>query len=217
MGNSHQPMSVHESVTGGGNVLREMGPVCRGPSSSTSADHGGGYGGEGLPACLDAGQGQPGSLPGIHARAKNAAGGRVYAGPPPAGRRILNFMTARKTPGKALVGRIIADMGARGFEPDAKERELLALAEGLADQLDGLHRSVAADGYSTTLETGRIVANPAVALTNTTSLALAKVLAQIQMSDQPPLNLVKQRASKARWRAHNRARAEWDSVGNGAT
>jgi hypothetical protein len=116
-------------------------------------------------------------------------------------------MTPRKTPGKALVGRIIADMAARGLEPDAKERELLALAEGLADQLDGLRKSVSAEGYSTTLETGRIVANPAVGLINTTTTALARVLAQIQMSDQPPLNLVKQRASLSRWRAHNAAKA----------
>ena len=116
-------------------------------------------------------------------------------------------MTARKTPGKALVARIIADMGARGLEPDAKERELLALAEGLADQLDGLRQAVATEGYSTTLETGRIVANPAVGLINSTSLALKNVLAAVNMTDQPPINLVKQRASKARWRAHNAAKA----------
>lgn len=122
-------------------------------------------------------------------------------------------MTARQTPGKAMVTRVIADMANRGFEPDAKERELLALAQGLADQLDGLRKSVATDGYSTTLKTGRIVANPAVALINTTSLALAKVLAQVQMSDQPPINLVKQRAGNARWRAHNQAKQQWDQLG----
>lgn len=115
-------------------------------------------------------------------------------------------MTARKTPGKALVGRIIADMSTRGLEPDAKERELLALAEGLADQLDGLRKAVSAEGYTTALESGRVVINAAVPAINTTSLALAKVLAQVQMSDQPPINLVKQRASKARWRQHNLAK-----------
>jgi hypothetical protein len=132
---------------------------------------------------------------------------RTHRPPYPLIRRFCSLMTARKTPGKALVGRIIADMGARGLEPDAKETELLRLAEGLADQLEALRQSVAAEGYCSTLESGRIVANPAAALINTTSLALAKVLAQVQMGDQPPVDLVKQRASKARWRQHNLAKA----------
>jgi len=119
----------------------------------------------------------------------------------------------RSTSGKALVRRIIADMSRRGLEPDAKERELLALAEGLADQLDGLRRSVSAEGYTSVLDSGRVVINAAVPAINTTSLALTKVLAAINMTDQPPVNLVKQRASKARWRAHNQAKAAQYDVG----
>jgi hypothetical protein len=122
-------------------------------------------------------------------------------------------MTARRTPGKALVARIVADMAARGLEPDAKERELLALAEGLADQLDGLRQAVASEGYTSTLESGRVVINAAVPAINTTSLALAKVLGVVNMSDQPPINVVKQRASKARWRQHNLAKAAQYEVG----
>lgn len=121
-------------------------------------------------------------------------------------------MTIRKASGKAMIGRIVADMAARGLQPDAKERELLTLAEGLADQLDGLRRSVKAQGYSTTLESGRIVANPAVAQINTTSLALAKVLAQINMDIAPAVNRTKQRASQARWRAHNEAKERWEAT-----
>ena len=160
--------------------------------------------------------GRLGSLPAVHAHAKNGVPlpQSVRFRWSPGSRPPYPYdMTPRKTPGKALVGRIIADMAVRGLEPDAKERELLALAEGLADQLDGLRKSVAAEGYSTTLETGRIVANPAVSLINQTSAALAKVLSQIQMSDQPPLNRVKQRASQARWRAHNQAKAAQYEVG----
>ncbi|MGO9034976.1 hypothetical protein [Mycobacterium sp.] len=117
-------------------------------------------------------------------------------------------MTARKTPGKRLIERITADMAARGLEPDAKERELLGLAEGLQNQLDGLRKDVATNGYSSIhQETGRLFASPSVALINQTSTALAKVLAQIQMTDQPPVNRVKQRASQIRWQAHNAAKA----------
>ncbi len=115
-------------------------------------------------------------------------------------------MTTRKTPGKALVARIIADMDAHGLEADTKERELLRLAEGLADQLDGLRKSVAAEGYSTTLETGRIVANPAVALINSTSLALTKVLAGVQMTEPAPETRASARARRAanqRWHPQN--------------
>lgn len=121
----------------------------------------------------------------------------------------------RKASGHALVERITADMAARGLQPDAKERELLTLAEGLADQLDGLRQSVKKQGYSTTLESGRIVANPAVALINTTSAALAKVLAQINMDLAPPVNRTKQAAAQARWRSHNEAKAKFEAVGNG--
>lgn len=124
----------------------------------------------------------------------------------------FGLMTYRKRAGKALIERIVGDMAARGLQPDAKERELLTLAETLADQLDGLRTSVKQHGYSTTLESGRIVANPAVAQINQTSLALAKVLAQVNMTDQPPVNRVKQRASQARWRAHNEAKARWEGA-----
>jgi hypothetical protein len=111
--------------------------------------------------------------------------------------------------GKALVKRIVNDMADRGLEPDAKERELLAIAEGLADQIAGLRESIGRLGYSTTLQNGRVMLNPAVAAVNNTSTALAKVLNQIQMTDAAPINLVRQRAAQSRWRAHNQAKARW--------
>ncbi|MGK2880284.1 MAG: hypothetical protein ACSLE6_05635 [Mycobacterium sp.] len=50
-------------------------------------------------------------------------------------------MTTKKaptTPGQQLVARITNDMAARYLEPSSKEFELLQLAAGLADQLEGL-------------------------------------------------------------------------------
>jgi hypothetical protein len=117
--------------------------------------------------------------------------------------------------GKALVRRIVDDMAANNLEPTAKEHELLSVAEGLADQLAGLRGSLAARGYSSVLESGRIVLNPAVVQINSTSLALAKVLSQIQMGEDPPINRVKQRAALTRWRAHNEAKSRW-AAGGGA-
>lgn len=122
-------------------------------------------------------------------------------------------MTVPKASGKAMIRRIVADMTSRGLEPDALERELLDLAEGLADQLVALRRNVKMQGVNTTLESGRIVANPAVAQINTTSLALAKVLSQINMDETPAINRTKQAAAKARWRPHNEAKAKWNQVG----
>jgi hypothetical protein len=120
-------------------------------------------------------------------------------------------MTVPKASGRAMIKRIVADMASRGLEPDAKECELLDLAEGLADQLVALRRNVKAQGVSTTLESGRIVANPAVAQINTTSLALARVLGQISIDVAPPINRTKQRAAQARWSAHNEAKQRWEA------
>jgi hypothetical protein len=115
-------------------------------------------------------------------------------------------MTARKSAGKQLVERITADMQSRGLRPDAKESELLTVAEVLADQLAGLRRQVRAQGYSTTLKTGRIVENPAVALINSTAKELKNVLCGVQMDIAAPVNAAKQRAAQTRWREHNIAK-----------
>lgn len=109
------------------------------------------------------------------------------------------------TPGGALVARIVAAMAAAGLQPDARERELLAVAETLADQLDGLKRDVEVNGYSTVLQSGRVVANPAVAAINQTATALARVLAQVSMTEEAPIDKARQRAAQARWRAKKNA------------
>jgi hypothetical protein len=109
--------------------------------------------------------------------------------------------------GRELVGRIVAEMALHGLEPDAKERELLALAEGLADRLSELEDHIAADGLSITLHSGRIVMNPAVAEARMTRTSLATVLTKISMTEAPAKDPAKQAASQARWRAHNMAKA----------
>lgn len=114
-------------------------------------------------------------------------------------------MTTTPTAGAALVERIVADMAARGLQPDAKERELLAVAEKLADQLDALERDVAANGVTVTIDSGRIVANPSVSGINQTSRALAAVLGQISMTTDPAVDRNRQRAAQARWAAKKAA------------
>jgi hypothetical protein len=116
--------------------------------------------------------------------------------------------TSATSSGRELIDRLVADMARRGLQPDAKETELLAIAERLANQLQGLERSIRRNGYSSKLESGRIVANPCIAQLNSTSTALAKVLQQIQMYEVPAINRVRQRAAQTRWQAHNTAKAK---------
>ena len=111
-------------------------------------------------------------------------------------------MNSKDTAGRTLVARIVGDMASRNLEPTAKEHELLALAAGLADQLDRLKATLAVEGYTHRLDSGRVVIHPAVAAINATSLALARVLGQVSMTELPAKDPVKQRAVQKRWSAH---------------
>jgi hypothetical protein len=106
------------------------------------------------------------------------------------------------TEDRELVSQIVAEMAEHGLEPDAKERELLALAEGIADRLSELEYRITADGLSITLHSGRVLMNPAVAKARMTRTALASVLVKISMTEAPAKHPVKQAASQTRWRAH---------------
>jgi len=108
--------------------------------------------------------------------------------------------------GRALVARIVADMAAHGLEPDGKERELLALAEGLADRLADLEDRIVADGLSITLHSGRVVMNPAVAESRMTRTALATVLGRVSMEEGRAKDPQKQAAAQKRWLQHNIAK-----------
>jgi hypothetical protein len=112
------------------------------------------------------------------------------------------------TAGKQLVQRIEAELAARGLEPDGKEREMLRIAAKLADQLQELEADIKRNGCTTVISSGRLCVNPSVAAARQASLALAKILSGIEMSEAPAVNRVKQRAAQVRWRAHNEAKRE---------
>jgi hypothetical protein len=114
----------------------------------------------------------------------------------------------RMSAGADLVARITAEMRENGLEPDAKETELLAVAEGLQNRLADLERDIEEDGRSMVLTSGRIVMNPAVAESRMTRTSLATVLTKISMSEAPAKDPVKQAASRTRWREHNLAKAQ---------
>ena len=109
---------------------------------------------------------------------------------------------------EALASRIVAEMAEHGLEPDAKERELLALAEGIADRLSELEDRITADGLAITLHSGRVLMNPAVAKARMTRTALASVLVKISMTEAPAKDPTKVAAAQKRWLAHNIAKAQ---------
>lgn len=94
----------------------------------------------------------------------------------------------------------------QGLEPDGKERELLALAEGMADRLAELEECVEQEGLSFTLDSGRVVMNPAVGEARMTRTSLARVLAGVSMSEGRAKDPAKVRAAQARWLQHNIAK-----------
>jgi hypothetical protein len=108
--------------------------------------------------------------------------------------------------GAASVKRIVDEMAAYGLEPDTKERELLGIAEGMADRLADLEACVSWDGLCTVLTSGRVVANPVVAESRMTRTALASVLGKVSMTEGPAKNLAKQAGAQKRWLAHNIAK-----------
>lgn len=112
----------------------------------------------------------------------------------------------RMSAGAELVARIVADMRAHGLEPDGREVELLALAEGLADRLAELEACVEDEGLSTVLQSGRVVMNPAVAEARQTRTALATVLGRVSMEEGRAKDPQKMRAAQARWLQHNIAK-----------
>ena len=109
--------------------------------------------------------------------------------------------------GKELAGRIVADLRAHGLEPDARETELLSLAEGLADRLAELEAAVADKGLSVTLHSGRVVMNPAVAESRMTRTALATVLGRVSMTEGVAKDPQRVAAAQKRWLQHNLAKA----------
>jgi hypothetical protein len=108
--------------------------------------------------------------------------------------------------GRELVDRILDEMAVLGLEPDAKESELLSIAEALANRAEQLEERIAEDGLSITLNSGRVVVNPLVAEARMTRTSLATVLTKISMTEAPAKDPAKQASAQARWRAHNIAK-----------
>jgi hypothetical protein len=110
--------------------------------------------------------------------------------------------------GTELVARMTAEMRSHGLEPDAKEQELLAVAERLADDLAELEGDIEADGRTMVLNSGRVLLNPALAESRLTRTTLATVLTKTSMTEAPGKDPAKQAASNARWCAYNIANAQ---------
>jgi hypothetical protein len=107
--------------------------------------------------------------------------------------------------GAALVARLTAEMDAEDLEPDAKEVELLTIAEALQDRIVELESVIESEGLSITSKSGVVHLNPAVGEARQTRAALARVISGIQLRDDGK-DPTKQRAANARWRSHNDAK-----------
>lgn len=121
---------------------------------------------------------------------------------------VLRGKIIRMSAGAELVARIVDDMHAHGLEPDAKEQELLALAEGLADRLAELEETIELEGLSVMLSSGRTVMNPAVSESRQTRTALATVLGRVSMVEGRAKDPTKVKAAQVRWARHNLAKAQ---------
>jgi len=117
------------------------------------------------------------------------------------GEKVTNPQVGESS-GAALVARLKAEMDAEELEPDGRDVELLSIAEALQDRIVELESVIDAEGMNTVSKSGVVHLNPAVGEARQTRVALARVIAQIQLHDDGK-DPVKQRAANARWRAHN--------------
>jgi hypothetical protein len=109
--------------------------------------------------------------------------------------------------GDRLVAAILAEMAGEGCVPTAQESELLAVARELADRLDRLEAALGTDGELLTSSTGVQKVHPAAVEHRQASMALARVLGGVVVTDSSAgKRPVKQRAAAARWTARDRQR-----------
>jgi hypothetical protein len=113
----------------------------------------------------------------------------------------------RMSEGQELVGRVVQDLKAHGLEPDARESELLSIAEALADRAEQLEQCIAQDGLSLTLKSGRVIVNPLVAEARMTRTSLATVLGRVSMVEGVAKDPQRVAAAQKRWLQHNLAKA----------
>ena len=117
------------------------------------------------------------------------------------GEKVTNPQVGESS-GSALVARLRGEMDAEDLEPDAKEVELLSIAEALQDRIVELEALIGAEGLSSTSKSGVVHLNPAVGEARQTRAALARVISGIQLREDVK-DPVKQRAANVRWRGHN--------------
>ncbi|WP_457142283.1 hypothetical protein [Mycobacterium sp. URHB0021] len=120
------------------------------------------------------------------------------------GEKVTNSQVTDSS-GAALVARLREEMDAEELEPDAKEVELLSIAEALQDRIVELEGLIDSEGLSNTSKSGVVHLNPAVGEATQTRAALARVISGIQLRDDGK-DPVKQRAANSRWRPHNEAK-----------
>jgi hypothetical protein len=113
-------------------------------------------------------------------------------------------MARRKTAGETLVAALVAEMSANDVEPDSKDDALLEGARRLRDRLEELQDAITVDGTMLESPSGIRRMNPCVAEARQHELALAAVLARLQLTVEAPINRSKQKAAQARWAAKKR-------------
>jgi hypothetical protein len=114
------------------------------------------------------------------------------------------------SPGPQLVAAILAQLAEDGLEPDARDAALLQTAARLADRMAGLELMIASDGERSVSETGIVRLHPGIAEYRNHSIALAKVLQAVALSETVGVakDPAKVRAAETRWRAHNLAKVQ---------
>ena len=114
---------------------------------------------------------------------------------------------AEKSPGEAMVDRIIEDMAETAqLEPDQRDRELFSVIAEIVDEIEALKQVVVEEGRSVELRDGRMVVHGAVTEIRLQRAALAKLLGSLALNPTGK-NPVKQRAAITRWAPHNAAKA----------
>lgn len=109
----------------------------------------------------------------------------------------------KPTRGKRLTDAIRAEMAELQCTPTSVEEELLHIAEGMADRIERLEAITAKEGELITTPTGQVKVNPSTVEARSQSVALARVLSAISITDSTgetaKKSPAKQRAARRRW------------------
>lgn len=108
--------------------------------------------------------------------------------------------------GRALVVSILSQLAGDDLTPDAREVALLRAAGELRDRMDQLAALVAVDGERSVSDSGIVRLHPGIAEGRQCSIALAKVLASVGMTDNGGKSPRHQRAAHRRWENEARRR-----------